>query len=184
MPTRPSCWHYYFTIMDINACYKIGYVAKTHGLKGEVTMVMGTDCPDLGSLKLFFVEINQNLVPHFIQSRSIKGDKAFIKLEDVNNYEEAAALKGCSLFLPNGERPKLTRGEFYSDEVFGFEVIDTKNGSIGYVKEVFEHGLSRHLVVLQNQKEVMIPTNGPFIKGINKTKKKITVELPEGFLDI
>ena len=63
-------------------------------------------------------------------------------------------------------------------------MVDVENGYLGLVREVFEHGLNRHLVVLRDQKEVMIPTNGPFIRGINKTKKKITVELPDGFLEI
>ena len=184
MPTRLPCWHYYFTIMNINECFKIGYVSKTHGLKGGVTVVLGVDCPDLETVKLFFIEISQNLVPHFIQSISIKGDKAFVKLEDVNTPEAAAALKGCSLFLPKIERPKLGRGEFYSEEIVGFEVIDVENGVLGNVKEVFEHGLRRHLVLIRDQKEVMIPADGPFIKSINKTKKRINVELPEGFLDI
>ena len=145
---------------------------------------MSIDCPDPNSLKMFFIEINQNLVPHFIQSASVKGDKAFVKLEDVNTPEAAAALKSRSLYLPKTERPKLSRGEFYSEEVVGFEVIDSENGPLGIVKEVFEHGLSRHLVLIQGEKEVMIPTNGPFIQGINKTKKRITVALPNGFLDI
>jgi 16S rRNA processing protein RimM len=35
-----------------------------------------------------------------------------------------------------------------------------------------------------NEKEVLIPVNGPFILSINKTKKIITVLLPEGFLEI
>ena len=170
--------------MDSSECVKIGDVSKTHGLKGEVTIVMAIDCPDLAGLKLLYVEINQNLIPHFIQSVSVKGDKAFVKLEDVNTQEAAAALKGCSLFLPKSERPKLSKGEFYSEDVIGFEVIDVENGVLGLVKEVFEHRVSRHLVVIYGVKEVMIPTNGPFIKGINKTKRKITVELPEGFLDI
>jgi 16S rRNA processing protein RimM len=30
----------------------------------------------------------------------------------------------------------------------------------------------------------MIPVNSPFIKRVNKSKKVITVSLPEGFLDI
>ena len=170
--------------MNIDDCFKVGYVAKTHGLKGEVTIFMSMDCPDPRELKLFFIEINQNLVPHFIQSISVKGDKAFVKLEDVDTQEAASALKSCSIYLPKTERPKLSRGEFYNEEVVGFEVIDAENGPLGVVKEVFEHGLSRHLVVIRNGKEVMIPTNGPFIRGINKAKKKITVALPDGFLNI
>src|SRR6218665_1411641 len=96
--------------MNINDSYKVGYIAKTHGLKGEVTLVLGAECPDLSTLKTFFVEINQNLVPFFIETVSLKGDKAFVKFEDVDTVKEADALKGCSLYLPKAEREKLGRG--------------------------------------------------------------------------
>lgn len=170
--------------MEIRECFKIGYVAKSHGLKGEVTIVLGPDCPGLESLKLVFVESNNQLVPYFIQAVSLKGIKAFVKLEGVDTPEFAASLKGCSLFLPKSERPKLVRGEFYNDEVLGFEVIDSEKGALGPVSDVLESGPNRYLTIMFNTKEIMIPLNGPFIKGVNKTKKKISVELPDGFLDI
>ena len=170
--------------MEISECFKIGYVAKSHGLKGEVTIVMAPDCPDLKDVKSVFVETSYQLVPYFIQSVSITGSKAYVKLEDVNSQEVAGALKGCSLFLSRRERPKLARGEFYNDEVIGFEVIDAEIGSLGLVNDILESGPNRYLTVMVNTKEVMIPLNGPFIKGVNKTRKKISVELPDGFLDI
>jgi len=170
--------------MTQNDCFKIGYVAKTHGLKGEVTIVMGPECPNLENLESVFVEIQQQLVPFFLESTSQKGDKAFIKFEDVNTIDKANELKGCSLYLAKSEREKLGRGEFYNDEVVGFEVLDTEVGSIGQVREIFETGPNRFLMIDHEGKEVMIPLNGPFIKSVNKSKKKISVELPEGFLDI
>ena len=170
--------------MTLEESFKIGFIAKTHGLKGEVTIQMTPECPDLHEFKSFFVEKNQNLIPYFLETVSLKGDKAFIKLEDVNTIEQASALKGCSLYLPKAEREKLGRGEFYNDEVVGFEVADKEAGTIGLITEVFESGPNRFLVIDHNGKEVMIPLNGPFIKSVNKSKKKISVELPEGFLEI
>jgi 16S rRNA processing protein RimM len=170
--------------MNLNDNFKIGYIAKTHGLKGEVTIVMSPECPDLEEIKTIFIEINQSLVPFFTESISIKGDKAFIKFEDVNTIEQASALKGCSMYLPKNERVKLSRGEFYNDEVIGFEVTDKEAGLLGSVREIFETGPNRFLMIDQEGKEIMIPLNGPFIKSVNKSKKKIAVELPEGFLDI
>jgi 16S rRNA processing protein RimM len=170
--------------MEISECFKIGYIAKTHGLKGEVTMILGQECPDLKSVKSILLERNNQLVPYFIDTVSLRGDKAFLKLEDVNTPEAAQALKGSSMYLPMKERPKLARGEFYNDEVIGFEVIDDSMGSLGNVEAVFEQGPNRHLIFYLNTKEIMIPVNGPFITGINKTKKRISVDLPDGFLDI
>jgi 16S rRNA processing protein RimM len=45
-------------------------------------------------------------------------------------------------------------------------------------------GPNRLLVVKHADKEILIPMNGPFITSVNKTKKRITVNLPDGFLDI
>lgn len=146
-------------------------------------MSLGVDCPDLKDIKLFYVEINNNLIPHFIESASVRGDKAFIKLEDVNTQEAASQLKGSSLYLPKTERPKLPKGEFYSEEIIDFEVIDNHYGSLGTVREVHENGPNKHIIVA-GSREVMIPTNAPFIKSINKSRKEITIELPEGFLEI
>jgi 16S rRNA processing protein RimM len=169
--------------MDINACFKIGYISKTHGLKGGVTVVF-SESGEFESLESVFVEIKHSLVPYFIESFSDRGEKGFIKFEDINTFEQAEALKGCSIYLPKTVRPKLKRGDFYNDEVLGFEVEDVHNGFLGEVKEIIESGANRLLSVDRSGKEVLIPVNGPFIKSVNKSKKKIQVELPEGFLDI
>jgi 16S rRNA processing protein RimM len=169
--------------MKLEQCYKVGFIAKTHGLAGEVTISILPECPDLTSIETIFLQKGGTLIPYFIKSISVKGDKAFLKLDDVNNIDQAAELKGLSLYLPKAERPKLARGEFYNDEVIGFEVLEGEE-PLGHITEIMEAGPNRFLVMDHKGKEVLIPINGPFIKSVNKTKKKITVELPEGFLDI
>ncbi|HMJ69916.1 MAG TPA: ribosome maturation factor RimM [Cyclobacteriaceae bacterium] len=169
--------------MKTEQCYKVGYVAKTHGLAGEVTISLLPECPDLNSIESLFIERSGGLVPYFLKSASVRGDKAFVKFEDVNNIDQATELKGMSLYLPKAERPKLAKGEFYNDEVVGFEVLEGEE-TLGRITEIMEAGPNRFLVMDHNGKEVLIPINGPFIKSINKSKKKVTVELPEGFLDI
>lgn len=171
--------------MNIEDYYKVGYVMKPHGLKGEVTISIDVNVPaDWENLKTIFIEKKAQLVPYFIQAISIKGDKAFVKLEDVDTPEYAALLKGGSLYLPKKERPKLAKGEFYNEEVIGFEVSDEALGFLGKIIDVEQAGPNRFIIVKYNEKEVMIPVNGPFVTGINKSKKKISVSLPEGFLDI
>lgn len=169
--------------MDVKTSFKIGYVSKTHGLKGEVTIVMTPECPDLHSVQNIFLEINGHLVPHFIDTLSANGGKAFIRFEGVDTIEKATLLKGASMYLPKKERAVLPRGEFYNDEVIGFEVHD-ENGPLGKVIDLEEAGPNRFLVMDYNGREILVPVNGPFIRSINKSKKRITVELPDGFLDI
>lgn len=170
--------------MKIEACHKIGYVVKTHGLKGELTLALGPECPELSLLQTVFIEVKSQLVPYSIQSSSVKGVKAYVKFEDLNTVESAGLLTGASVYIPKNSRPTLPRGEFYKDEVVGFEVADVTQGPLGFVKEVLETGANRHLIVNYLGREIMIPLNGPFITNVSKAKKKLMVDLPEGFLEI
>ena len=169
--------------MDIESCYKIGYVAKNHGLKGEVTAVLNEDLDD--SIDTVFLEINHTLVPYFIKQRSGTSSKAVIAFEDVSTPEKASSLKGSSIYLPKTARPKLKRGDFYDDELIDFAVEDKNSGSLGNVSEIIQSGSNKLLsVVNRDGKETLIPVNGPFIQSIRKAEKKISVELPEGFTDL
>ncbi len=171
--------------MDIADCYKIGYILKLHGLKGGVTISIDEDTPnDFETLTTVFLLQAHQLVPYFIENISLKGNKAFVKFEDVDTAETAEQITKTAIYLPKTERPKSGRGEFYEDEIAGFRVEDVQLGELGVIKEVMAAGANRLLVMEFEDREVLIPINGPFIKSINKSRKKISVELPDGFLDI
>lgn len=171
--------------MDIKAAYKIGYILKPHGLKGQVTVSLDAEAPaDLEDVDTIFVEKNNQLIPYFREQISITGAKAYLKLEDIDTPEAAKEISKSALYLPKASRPKSGRGEFYDDEVIGFEVIDSEAGSLGSVTEITTAGPNKLLTLIHNGKEILIPVNSPFIKSINKGKKTISVELPEGFLNI
>jgi 16S rRNA processing protein RimM len=172
--------------MDINSYYKAGLILKPHGLKGEVTISLEDSAPiDFSNLETFFVLGKDNqLVPFFIESVSGHGAKAFVKFEDVNDPESANKISKRPVYLPKSARPKSGKGEFYDDEIIDCEVWDNKHGFLGKVTSTVQTGANKLIEVEHNGKEVLIPINSPLILGINKAKKKISVDLPEGFLDI
>lgn len=171
--------------MNTDNCYKIGFIMKPHGLKGGVTISLDPEAPeDFSAIETVFVEVRERLLPFFIEGISLKGNKAFLKLEDVNTPEAAQDISKSSLYLPRSTRPKSGRGEFYDDEVIGFEVLDTGLGPLGKITEIVQAGPNRLLSIDFQGKDILVPVNGPFIESVNKSLKKITVTLPEGFLDI
>jgi 16S rRNA processing protein RimM len=183
MPTRTGGLAFFIFIMQKKDCYLIGYISKTHGLKGEVTVIL-SEPVTIASLPSVYVEIRNNLVPYFIESFSERPDKVFIKFEEVQTAQQASALKGCGLFLSKENRPRLTRGNFYNDEVIGFEVTDEKLGLLGVLQQVMQSGPNQLLQIHAKGKEILIPVNSPFIRSVNKSKKTINVLLPDGYLDI
>jgi 16S rRNA processing protein RimM len=171
--------------VDIKDCYKFGYVLKPHGLKGEVTISLDPDVPNgIDGVESVFLSINDTLVPYFIAAVSVRGDKAFVKFDDVDSADQAKEISKRAIYIPKSERPKSIRGEFYDDEIPGFMVTDENVGELGTVQEVMSAGPNKLIVLDCQGKEVLIPVNSPFIVSINKSKKKITVNLPDGFLDI
>lgn len=171
--------------MKIEECYKIGYILKPHGLKGEVTVSLDPEShSDPQSLEIIFLETDARLIPYFVQKMSVSGDKAYIKFEEVDTQETARSISKKSLYLPKTKREVSARGEFYDDEIIGFLVLDESDEKIGIVVEVVKAGPNRLLSVDHQGKEVLIPVNAPFIKRVNKGKKRISVALPEGFLDL
>jgi 16S rRNA processing protein RimM len=169
--------------MTFENCFKLGYISKTHGLKGEVTAVIEVELTLEDSTSLF-LDLKGNLVPYFIEKISGTIGKPFIKFEGIQSLEQASSLKGCSIYMLKSARAKLKRGKFYDDEIVGFEVKDKNLGLLGEVKEIQSQGANKLLSTVQKGKEILIPIQGPFITSINKTKKLVLVELPDGFLDI
>jgi 16S rRNA processing protein RimM len=171
--------------MQLTSSYKIGFILKPHGLKGEVSISLDEEAPEeLESMESLFLEKEGRLEPYFIESISVRGAKGYLKLEDIDTAEDAAKISKRAIYLPKATRPKSEKGEFYDDEIEGFSVHDEEVNLLGKIRNVMKAGPNKLLVLDYNDKEVLIPVNGPFITSVNKSKKKITVNLPEGFLDI
>lgn len=166
--------------MNVSDCVKIGYIVKTHGLKGEVTLSLSPDY-DLSTGDVLFVETQFGLAPYFVERISYTGKKVYARLSGVESVEVASELTGGSVYIEKSKRPKLDKGEYYDDELVGLQVWDGKK-DLGPVIQVINQTTLRYLEV--GDEKILIPINGPFIKSISKGKKRIEVELPEGFLDI
>lgn len=179
---QPSRWHFYF-IMNIHDCFKIGYILKPHGLRGEVTLSLDPSFETTGTPDAIFLEQNGQMVPYLIESISVRGDKAFVKFEDIDTPEAAADISRTPAYLPKAMRPERAEDEFYDDEINGFDVVDATAGAIGKVVGIVAAGPNR-LVSVAGEKEVLIPVNAPFITNIDHSERVLSVDLPDGFLDI
>ena len=171
--------------MNIGECFQLGYVIKKHGLSGEVNILLDVDVPhEYQNLESVFVEINDKLVPFFIESISIKGNKAIVRFEDVNTADQADDLKGKGLFLPLSMLPELGDNKFYYHQIIGYHVIDASDGDIGVVKDVYTSPNQDLLAIDHQSKEILVPINDEIIGSVDHDNKQLHVTLPEGLLDV
>ncbi|MBO3699458.1 ribosome maturation factor RimM [Roseivirga sp. E12] len=174
--------------MTIDDCYQLGYIVKTHGLKGEVQIYLDVDSPnEYQNLESVFVLQGQQLVPFFIESMSnLNGAKTIVSFEDVSSLESAQALKGRELYLPLASLPELSDNEFYLHEIVGYSLQDSNtDGTVGTINNVIESGPQLLFSVLsENDVEILIPYTESLLESIDKESKRIVLNVPEGLIDI
>lgn len=172
--------------MNKDQCFQIGRVAKVHGLRGEVNVVLDVDYPeDYEGLEHLFLEQKGRLVPFFLEHFVIQpGGKALAKFEDMNSLEQVEPLVGLEIYLPLSELPQLEDDQYYYHELIGFEVIDENLGLIGPVQIIYDLETQDLLGVTHKGKEVLIPIQDGIIQKVDKAAKKVYCQLPEGLLDI
>ena len=171
--------------MDIDSCYQLGYVIKPHGLKGDISIYIDADEPQVyKNLESVLIQQDSQLVPFFISKIKVSEQKAILSLEDSNDIESAQLLKGSALYLPLSALPKLKDDQFYFHEIIGFIVKDEHLGEIGPVTTVYDAGPQDLLAIEHMGKEVLLPINDETVKQVDKNKKQIFVNIPDGLLDI
>lgn len=172
--------------MNKDQCFQIGRVAKVHGLRGEVNVVLDVDYPeDYEGLEHLFLEQKGRLVPFFLEHFVIQpGGKALMKFEDLNSLDQVEPLVGLEIYLPLTELPQLEEDQYYYHELIGFEVIDENLGLIGPVEIIYDLETQDLLGVTHKGKEVLIPIQDGIILKVDKAAKKVYCQLPEGLLDI
>lgn len=182
----------YFTIfarkeekMKKEDCFYLGRIAKTHGIKGEVTIKIDADDPSAYlDMKYFYLEYNKVLTPFFVEKLILTGDKFFATIQDVKTLEAAQNYVGKSVYLPLEMLPKLSGKQFYFHEVIGFALIDAEKGDLGPIKEILEYPTQAIIQVIKDGKEILIPVLDEVIQKVDRKEKKLYVKAPEGLIDM
>jgi 16S rRNA processing protein RimM len=173
--------------MEKKDFYFLGKIKKTSGYQGNLVFFFDVDdISHYKGLEAVFVELHGELIPFAISHISFKKDHtAIVKLEEVSEEDSAKALAGCSIYLPLAFLPKLTGNKFYFHEISGFTVIDENYGKVGTVQGVADQGSQAVMMIKHSSgKEVLMPVTDEIIKKIDRRQKNITVNTPEGLIEI
>jgi 16S rRNA processing protein RimM len=107
-----------------------------------------------------------------------------VKFEEVDTELDADSILKCDVFLPLKFLPKLEDDKFYFHEVVGYTVEDVNFGKVGIIKSINDTSSQALFEIDREGIEILIPMNDDFIKKVDKKKKLIIVETPEGLIDL
>lgn len=166
-------------------CTLIGFVKKTHGVKGELQISYQEGIENIiDNLEYLFFEYEGLLVPFFIDYIYSSGpSSAIILFKTLDSKEKAAQFMGCKLFVDNSELE--SEEAIYSPQLLiGFTVYDTEKGKIGEIVEVEDFGGNIVFTVTFKRKKVLIPFHDELLVEFDPKEKKIVLDCPEGLLEM
>ena len=158
-----------------NELIYIGWIRKTHGVKGEVSAEILTD--KLGIFeeaeKVCLLKNENKKEVKIIEKREHKG-RLIIKFGELNTIEEAKEWVGGYIGIPPYAFVREA-DEYRVYEINGLEVVDEDGKKCGNVIEVKDYSGNCLLIIRAGKKEVMVP----FVKeycDVELEKGRVVIE--------
>lgn len=122
-----------------------------------------------------------------IESSLVYGRRLAIKFRGLDDASAAEPLVGLDLLLPAGSLLDLPEGSFYIHELVGMQVVTRGGRGLGTVRRVVDTGAAAPLLAVAEEgerDEVLIPAARSICVAIDRAARTITVDPPEGLLEI
>jgi len=169
----------------------IARVAKTQGRHGEVAATLLTDFPELFETRRKLFALGDSTEQGgTAERRQLDLDEHWfhkgmvvLKFAGVDSISDAEALVGSEIQIPRSERAALGNDEFYVSDLIGCTVTDSGR-EIGRIKDVQFGSGEAPLLVIEGEREYLVPFAAAYIEKIALEQKRLEMKLPEGLLEL
>ena len=163
---------------------RAGYISKSHGFKGELQCVLEMARPEQILKEKFLFLIKEGLpVPYFIEAADVHGEQLIVKLEGIDSEETAKKNSKIEIYI---ERKKIAKKKVPVTwrDLTGYQAIDKQHGDLGPIEEIVEYPM--HFVAKCTYKsiEILFPLIEEFVLEVDDEQKTVSLNLPEGLLDV
>ena len=166
--------------------YKIGRIGKPHGVHGELQLQFSDDVFDVVDADYLILDIDGILVPFFIEEYRFRSEEmVLIKFCNIDTEKQARELTGTTVYFPRAVAEE-NKDELSWARIVGFNLLDNRTGkSVGKIISVDDSTIN---LLFETKTEtdniLLIPANENLIKGINKARQTIAMEIPDGLLEL
>lgn len=165
----------------------VAIIIGSHGVKGEVKALLLSENPqrleELSELSLLTAG-GLFLKRLGFTARSAQGHQ-ILKLDGIDQREEAQALKGHYLSVTREEAMPLPEGRYFISDLIGLKVMDEVRGEIGRLKAITDNSAQDiYEISRPNLKPLFLAINAETFLSADLEKKEIYVRLPEGLWEV
>lgn len=154
-----------------NEYFKVGQIVNTHGIKGEVKVMCLTDEPEN------FKRYGKVLVEDTwmkIEGVKFQKDRVILKLEGINDMNEAESYKKKYVKILRENEPELPEDTYYITDLIGCTVFDTDNKDLGKIFDVIQTK-NNDVYWIKEPKQLLIPVLRDIVLDVNIEEKKVVI---------
>lgn len=170
-------------MIEPSEVFSIGRITRTHGTKGEVEISYTDDPFSRGDAEYLVLETDGILVPFFFTEWRYKGaESALFTFEDINDEQKARRLVGMPVYYPFSAMPEPSDSDTLSSlrALTGFRVQ-----GLGTIIEVDDSSQNVLLTIERaDGTTVLIPYHDDFLVDYSLRDRTLTLELPDGLLEL
>jgi 16S rRNA processing protein RimM len=163
----------------------IGKAVKPFGVRGEMKIEPLTDFPErfkkLG--RVYLVSPAGKKVSSEVRSVRYAGKAIYLLFSGYGSPEQARALNGWLIKIPEEEALPPPEGSYYWFELIGMEVFSESGEKLGKIADIIETGSNDVYVVKQGRKEVYIPATKEIVKQVDRKTKRMVIHLMDGLME-
>ena len=169
----------------------VGHLSKPHGTRGEIMVWPLTDRPAevfAPGARLLLGDDRGDAGPSpedvVVESSRAYRRGQLLKLEGVEDRNEAGELSGRYLLVPAEEVAELAEGELFYHQLLGLEVETVDGGRVGQVREVYETEPDHLLEVKGEGKLHLVPFSRRIVRDVDLEAGRMVIDPPEGLLEL
>jgi len=164
----------------------VGRIGRPHGVRGEVTIEVRTDDPDLRFVTgAVLLTEPASRGPLTVTGARWHRDILLLTLEGLDSREVAETYRDTELLMPVADLPELEDPESYYDhQLVGLTALLIDGSVLGKISAVRHEG-TELLVVRRNEGgEVLIPFVSAIVPTVDLPAGHVVVDPPEGLLEL
>ncbi|MEV0378887.1 ribosome maturation factor RimM [Nonomuraea sp. NPDC050643] len=162
----------------------VGRIGRPHGVRGDVTVEVRTDYPDLRFPPGATIATDPaNKGPLVIAGRRWHKGMLLVTFEGVHDRDAAEELRGTMLVIDSSEvTPSDDPDEFHDHQLIGLAVETVSGEPVGEVQDVLHHGQDLLVVRRKGQDDALIPFVKVLVPEVDLEAGRLVVDPPEGLL--
>jgi len=164
----------------------VGRIGRAHGIKGEVSVEVRTDEPELRLAPGAVLATDPaSAGPLTIATGRVHSGRLMLRFEGVTDRNGAEALRGTLLIaeVDPEERPEDPE-EFYDHQLVDLDVVTVDGREVGRISEI-SHLPYHDLLVVRRPGggEVLVPFVTEIVPEIDLDEQRAVIDPPPGLLD-